>query len=199
MGWSAESNYRFDFKGIMLTQADPVWGLRHYRDPGVYRTRRSSAKLSELLGRRRKFTYKYDWSSYGGDWEYSVTVEKTLPAEPEVRYPVCIGGGCVSPPEQCGFSWGYGKLLDLSATSDRAGAEIKAREYVSRYLGRWPSMSPEEACVNLMGWLGTFNPDRFDLEEVNRELNAFSQVGFRYFQYREPQRFPPLRPYDQES
>jgi hypothetical protein len=182
MGWSAESNYRFDFKGMMLTQPDPVWGLRHFRDPGVYRTRRSSAKLSELLGRRRKFTYKYDWSSYGGDWEHNIVVEKTITAEPEAQYPVCVSGACASPPEHSGFSWGYHQLLQVKAAADPEEAAAKARKYISRYRAPWLPASQTEPHVNLMRWLETFDPDKFDPEEINEALSAYSQMGFRYFQ-----------------
>jgi hypothetical protein len=43
--------------------------------------------------------YLYD---FGDGWEHKVELEKILPREAGVRYPICLGGERVCPPEDCG-------------------------------------------------------------------------------------------------
>lgn len=209
MGWSATSDYRFDFKNIVLARSDPTWGLSRVRNhllfvrnPGVVlKARRSSAKLRELISRRRVFTYMYDWVEPNQlGWEYRIAVEKTLPMRPETQDPVCIAGGGASPPEDCGHDWGFRRLLELKMMPNSQEAETKTHSYISGFKnGLFRKTRQEEVYVNLMRWLGKFNPGTFDLEETNRALSDFSQMGFRYFQYLEIDSFPPRPPYDEES
>jgi hypothetical protein len=46
-----------------------------------------------------RFTYEYD---FGGSWVHDIRMEATLPIDPARRYPVCVGGKCSAPPEDCG-------------------------------------------------------------------------------------------------
>lgn len=42
--------------------------------------------------------YEYDFAS---PWNFLITLEKTIPKEPNVNYPRCVAGNCASPPEDC--------------------------------------------------------------------------------------------------
>ena len=53
--------------------------------------------------------YEYD---FGDSWEHLVVVEKVLPAEAGVRYPVCLAGKRACPPEDVGGIWGYADFLE---------------------------------------------------------------------------------------
>jgi hypothetical protein len=88
--------------------------------------------------------YTYD---FGDSWEHAIVVERVLPPEPGVPYPVCIDGKLQGPPDDCGGVPGYYNLLE--AICDPAHPEHE----------------------NLMDWVGgEFDPDAFSVEEVNRRL-----------------------------
>ena len=91
-----------------------------------------------------KFIYEYD---FGDGWEHEVLVEKILPHEPGVIYPVCIKGKRACPPEDVGGIWGYEEFL--VAMSDP---------------------NHEEHDLFLDWWGGKFDPESFDLEEINFAL-----------------------------
>lgn len=67
------------------------------------------AILGEVMPiEKRRFTYVYD---YGDHWEHDTVVEKILPREGEMQYPVCLAIRRACPPEDCGGYWGYGGIL----------------------------------------------------------------------------------------
>jgi len=92
----------------------------------------------------KRFKYLYD---FGDSWEHVIEIEKKLPAEEGVYYPVCLKGAKAAPPDDVGGLWGYYNLLEVQSKPD----------------------SPEYD--NVMEWLGEpVDPDAFDLEVVNRRL-----------------------------
>ncbi|MCK4762965.1 MAG: plasmid pRiA4b ORF-3 family protein [Candidatus Aminicenantes bacterium] len=56
-----------------------------------------------------KAVYIYD---YGDDWNHTVKLEKILPREDEINYPLCSAGKRACPPEDCGGPWGYEDFLE---------------------------------------------------------------------------------------
>ena len=111
------------------------------------------ASLQQVVSRAKdKLIYEYD---FGDSWEHELLVEKILPLEEGKHYPVCLTGKRACPPEDCGGIWGYTSLLD--AIRDPEHPEHEER----------------------VAWVGsTFDPDIFDLDEVNRELQRLtSPVG----------------------
>jgi hypothetical protein len=101
--------------------------------------------LRKILSKpKAKFVYEYD---FGDSWEHEVLLEKILPPEPGVRYPVCITGKRACPPEDCGGVWGYDSFLEAIQNPDH----------------------PEHD--DMLEWVGeSFDPEAFDLEAVNRAL-----------------------------
>ena len=106
------------------------------------------------LREKVKFLYEYD---FGDSWEHELLVEKILPRDEGKRYPVCLTGKRACPPEDCGGIWGYASFLEA----------IRDPEH------------PEHD--EMLEWVGgEFDPDIFDLDEVNRELQRLtSPVGRR--------------------
>ena len=107
-----------------------------------------------VRGEKFKFLYEYD---FGDSWDHELLVEKILPVEARKRYPVCLTGKRACPPEDCGGIWGYASFLE--AIQD-------------------PQHPEHEEMVDWVG--GEFDPEAFDLEEVNNELqNLTSPRGRR--------------------
>lgn len=104
-----------------------------------------TVKLSSVVtGEKFKFLYTYDM---GDSWEHEILVEKVLSADPQMRYPVCLTGKRACPPEDCGGVWGYAEFLEAIQHSDH----------------------PEHE--SMLDWIGgEFDPEFFDLDEVNRLL-----------------------------
>lgn len=115
-----------------------------YFDYGEMRDE-SKIKLHQLTrGEGFKFRYEYD---FGDSWLHQVLVEKILPPEPGQLYPVCIKGRRACPPEDVDGIWGYYDFL--RAIQD-------------------PEHEEHEA---YMEWIGDeFDPEAFDLEQVNEAL-----------------------------
>jgi len=102
-------------------------------------------KLSEFLkAEKQMFYYIYD---FGDRWEHTITVEKILEKDNSKKYPVCIAGKRACPPEDCGGVYGYEEFLE--AIKD-------------------PKHEEHESMLEWIG--GEFDPEEFNLEEVNKLL-----------------------------
>ena len=85
--------------------------------------------------------YEYD---FGDCWEHTIKLEKILPRDENIDYPVCTAGKRACPPEDCGGIGGYEDFLKILNNPDH-------EEY-------------EET----MEWVGgAFDPEYFDVEEVS--------------------------------
>ncbi len=105
-----------------------------------------TVKLNQVVDEKAKFFYEYD---FGDSWEHEIVVEKSLSLEAGVQYPICVTGKRACPPEDCGGIWGYAELLE--AISD-------------------PNHPEHDDMVE---WLeGEFDPEAFDVEVINRSLEA---------------------------
>jgi len=136
MGWDDEHMYAFVIEGEQ-------YGDLERGDDFEHDVR--SLRLSDLVKRGdTRFRYDYD---FGDDWQHTVDIEKTMPAEEGVYYPRCVAGERACPPEDCGGPHGYPHLL----------AAIKNPKHKDH----------EE----MLDWLGDdFDPEEFDLDEVNADL-----------------------------
>lgn len=85
--------------------------------------------------------YMYD---FGDGWEHRIQLEKILPREKNVTYPVCIKGKRACPPEDCGGVGGYEHFLEI----------IKNPEH--------------DEYEEMLEWAGgAFDPEHFDPKEIN--------------------------------
>ncbi|MBP8084282.1 MAG: plasmid pRiA4b ORF-3 family protein [Spirochaetes bacterium] len=92
---------------------------------------------------KQSVIYDYD---FGDGWSHKIVLEKII-SDKIQNYPECIGGKRACPPEDCGGPFGYGNLMEILSDPDN-------EEYDS-----------------MMDWLeGDFDPEFFDIEEVNEML-----------------------------
>lgn len=146
MGW--HDSHLHLFKIGQNRYGDPVQWPKEYEDD-LDTLNERKLKLNQLHAQgTRKFSYEYDM---GDSWLHLVLIEKLVEVEPGVKYPRCIGGKRACPPEDCGGPWGYGDFLDAIADPKH------------------------ERHADMVEWIGgEFDPEKFDLEEVNRLLRGLS-------------------------
>jgi hypothetical protein len=67
-------------------------------------------KIADYFSMENKTTdYLYD---FGDNWAHTVVLEKIIPRETGIKYPVCITGEKACPPEDCGGTDGYFNFLE---------------------------------------------------------------------------------------
>ena len=103
MGWDDYHLHEFIVDGLHYGVPDPEYVFEMNDE--------TRFTLSQVVGAEQSsFTYEYD---FGDGWGHALLVEKILPPEPGVRYPICLTGKRACPPEDCGGIWGYGNLLEI--------------------------------------------------------------------------------------
>ena len=106
------------------------------------------AVLSQVVRREKaKFLYEYD---FGVDWQHDILAEEIIDPEPDKQYPICCAGKRACPPEDCGSIPGYYNLLEAVRDANH----------------------PEHE--ELLEWVGgEYDPEVFDINEVNHDLQLF--------------------------
>ena len=147
MGWYNCHLHSFSIQGIEYGKPNPDYGL-DLRDE-------NKAKLNQVIKQEKsKFSYTYD---FGDSWEHTILVEKILPQEPKVSYPLCIKAKRACPPEDCGGAWGYMEFLEAMQNPTH----------------------PEHQ--NFQEWIGgNFDSEFYDLQEINQRLNDFESLAQQY-------------------
>ncbi len=139
MGWYDSHLHQFKVRGTYYGVPDPGFGF------GPEMKNEKTVKLSQIApGEKSRFIYEYD---FGDSWEHDIMVEKVLPPEEGVRYPICIKGKRACPPEDVGGMWGYVSFLEAIQDPNH----------------------PEHE--EMLEWMEEdFDPEAFDLDAVNQEL-----------------------------
>ena len=122
-------------------QAGQCWGMAEHEE--LEESDESRMRLNKLLkapGDKMKYTY-----DFGDDWRYTVVLEKILPGAP-MKTAQCVGGARCCPPEDVGGVYGYYDFVE--ALSDPAHERHEER----------------------LEWAGDFDPEAFDVNEVNAVL-----------------------------
>ena len=123
------------------------YGVPEQDERGARKTRdERKYTLRDVVPREGShFAYDYDFGDY---WQHILVVERMLAPEEGVLYPLCLAGERACPPEDIG---GIGRYDDfLQALTDPADVEHN----------------------DFTGWVGSvFDPEAFDLNEVNRKLH----------------------------
>jgi len=139
MGWGNYHLYGFRIKGQDFGEPDPDGD--EFDLVNSHRTKLNKVSTKE----KTQFMYDYD---FGDNWEHIIVLEKILPVDSDMRYPICIKGKRACPPEDCGGIWGYYDLLEIMK-------KPKHKEY-----------------KEMMEWVGgPFDPEEFDINEINSMLN----------------------------
>lgn len=143
MGWASSHLYEFDVNGYRI--AVPYEEFEE--DFGDEFIDASSVTIGKLVKEvKAKFSYTYD---FGDGWEHKIVVEKFLPRDAQIKYPICIDGKLNCPPEDCGGVPGFYDLLEI--------------------LGNEKHPDRKE----MLEWLGyQYDADYFDKDEINEELAA---------------------------
>ncbi len=90
-----------------------------------------------------EFEYVYDLGDY---WEHVLLLEAILQPAPDTPYPRCIAGERNCPPEDVGGSDGYEDYLEAMADPEHEEHE------------------------DMIAWRGSFDPEAFSVEKINRQL-----------------------------
>ena len=124
-----------------------IVGEDHYGTPhpdyGFDMKDESRVRLDEVAEEGSGLVYMYD---FGDSWMHGLAVEKVLEPEPGQRYPVCLEGERATPPEDVGGIWGYEEYVEAMVDPDHPEHE------------EW------------LEWRGEFDPEDFDVDEVNAAL-----------------------------
>ncbi len=103
-------------------------------------------KLGEVIDHGfRRFVYEYD---FGDSWRHAIEIEEVRDRRDDDGWVRCLGGARACPPEDCGGTDGYARLLEIL------------------FDPRHPEFE------EMRTWVGRFEPDRFDLAAVNAALAA---------------------------
>ncbi len=94
----------------------------------------------------KKGEYIYD---FGDHWEHTILLEKILPREKGVKYPVCIGGERACPPEDCGGIDTFYEMLEILMD---------------------PKHKARKGCIEWLG--GEFDPEKFECKKVKFSIPA---------------------------
>ena len=142
MGWTDSHLHQFTAGGFDYGRPEAdIFGFGlEVKDEKKYR-------LDQLVSTEgAKINYDYD---FGDSWQHTLLIEKILPPEEGVSYPVCVKGKRACPPEDCGGIWGYQELLEAVKDPDH----------------------PQHG--DMLEWVDEeFDPEEFDLDAVNRELRS---------------------------
>jgi hypothetical protein len=93
----------------------------------------------------RHFGYEYD---FGDSWHHTIEIDEVRDERDEDGWVRCLGGARACPPEDCGGTDGYARLLEVLFDPRHPEFEETRR------------------------WAGAFEPERFDLQAVNAVLAA---------------------------
>jgi hypothetical protein len=144
MGWEDDHLHSFLIE-------DQYYGRPEDDEYGEFGTiDEKRVKLKEVIpGEGFRFKYEYD---FGDSWEHTLLVEKILPPEEGVRYPVCVKGKRACPPEDVGGVWGYENFLEAIRDPDHEEHDM------------------------YLEWVGDeFDPEAFDLKGVNQSLRSMGR------------------------
>lgn len=136
MGWRDCHLHEFRIKGKRYRPEEQMYD--DIDSPDMYDER--NYRLNKLLQEGDMFEYTYD---FGDCWEHDIIVEKILPPEEGIHYPVCIYGERSCPPEDCGGPNGYEELLEILKNP-------KHKEY-----------------EHYLAWVGAdFHPEKYDAKKT---------------------------------
>jgi Plasmid pRiA4b ORF-3-like protein len=154
MGWRGRHLYEFKIGQRRIGEPAPPSPMTQFF--GDRTQDASRIRLGQLrLQAGARFIYLYD---FGDDWEHQVVVEKTSPlTSDDANRVVCLAGQRACPPEDCGGAFGHQDLLQ--ALEEPSGSSPSRQSEWSENMHR------------------NYDPEHFDLAEVNAQLADFNPLG----------------------
>jgi len=124
-GWWDYHLHEFEIGGTRYGAPDPDgddWGISIIDESGV--------RLDSVAEAGSRISYTYD---FGDNWRHDVVVEKVLPADATMTMtlPACVDGRRACPPEDCGGTGGFARLLEVLA-DPRHPEHGERREWIGR-------------------------------------------------------------------
>jgi hypothetical protein len=120
----------------------------------------STVQLGTLLVTPKDtLDYQYD---FGDSWDHKLRLERIRESIGEESPAICLGGRRAAPPDDCGGIWQYQWLVEAGLDPDHPDFG-EAREQLD-----W-----------IYGENVTFDPEAFDLEWINRKLEAAADTNFQ--------------------
>lgn len=118
-----------------------------------------------------KFTYEYDFTE---NWQHVIRLEKVLPHDPAITYPVCLAGKRACPPEDIGGPDKYDQFINHLFSKQlkvwtRLGAILSDQQKLKSKINE---------SVELGGsWWSDllFDPEYFNKKKVNEYLKQLYQ------------------------
>lgn len=139
--WDDAHLWQFEFGNDLYSPGDDEFDDMTPR--GKTHSNADETILVVALGRRKKFSYTYD---FGDDWQIDIAVERRAEAS-AVKIPVCLDGARAGWPDDCGGPPGYAHLCEAMADPKH----------------------PDHA--EMSDWIGDeWNAEEFDIKEINRGL-----------------------------
>lgn len=142
MGWENYHLYEFLVNELKILKPPEEYGGEPL-EHGEMSSKK--VRLSLLKAERLKFNYLYD---FGDGWKHTITLEKIIEPDGSQKCPVCVDGERSCPPEDCGGIWGYEEFLKAIRNPNH-----KTHKQMLKWIG------------------GKFDPEDFDIEEINEELS----------------------------
>lgn len=146
MGWENSHLHEFQVQGKQLGM---ILGDESFFELDENLIDDNSVKLESMITEeKQEFIYIYD---FGDDWRHTIVVEKFLPRDGTILYPICTDGKMNCPPEDCGGIGGFYYML--KALSDKNHPEYE----------------------NFLEWIGDdYDMKFFDKETINEDLAIFA-------------------------
>ena len=145
MDWEDYHMHEFNVSDVAIGRmvySDDAWGNQSLVDEFDVTIAQAHAASNG------KFWYVYD---FGDNWVHRIAVEKILPRDEKMRYPICTGGRQAAPLEDSGGIHGYYAHLEALADPD------------------------SEMHGESVEWLGEdFEPKAFDIDTINKRLERIS-------------------------
>ena len=126
---------------------DVTYAIPSPEDPWPRETKNEKrARLNDVVpDELGSLEYVYD---LGDNWHHTIVVEKILSSDEGLERSVCLEGKRSAPPEDCGGVGGYQKFCEAISNSRHP-----EHDYYLEWVG------------------GAFDPEKFDLDEVNSLLS----------------------------
>lgn len=146
MGWHNSHLHGFRIGKVNYEAGSPVPDLGFPMGLGEPAPHEDEVRLGQVFPRKgQRGLYEYD---FGDGWLHEILVEKLSPSTAPPPAPVCLAGKRACPPEDCGSYPGYANVLRV-LKSAKSAEDREFRE-----------------------WVGEYDPEHFDLTEVNRRLRG---------------------------
>ena len=137
MGWNDSHLHKFNVEDREIGNAE--FRLDDYCDDA------EDEREITLEDVAPSFEYEYD---FGDGWVHDVHIEKEVPYDAKVSYPLCIAGERKCPPEDSGGIWGYQSTLDALADGT---IDDDRREWMEEFTGGEP-WDAEEFNLEMVNW-----------------------------------------------